>query len=127
MDRLGVVRKAEQTRDIARGFLLVATPEGGSEPEAVLLVVSELFANAVRHAGAVTGFQLEAKPGAVAVDYASTLPPRPRPPDPRTPGGFGWHLVREASAYVQVKVHAGGGTVTTTVRCPTGVRPQPPL
>ncbi|GGS92317.1 hypothetical protein GCM10010254_10280 [Streptomyces chromofuscus] len=60
----------------------------GSEPEAVLLVVSELFANAVWHAGGVTGFRLEAKPGAktlavaVAVDYASTLPPRPRPLDP---------------------------------------------
>jgi hypothetical protein len=60
---------------------------------ALLLVVCELFANAVQHAGGVTGFRLEAKPGAGAVDDASTLPPRPRPLDPRTPGGFGWHLV----------------------------------
>ncbi|MGW3037440.1 hypothetical protein ACWDCB_40370 [Streptomyces sp. NPDC001178] len=82
---------AEQTRDITRGFLLLATPESGSEAEAVMLVVSELFTNAVQHAGGVTGFRLEAGAGAVtvAVDDASSLPPRPRPLDPRTPGGFG--------------------------------------
>ncbi|ALO98831.1 hypothetical protein SHL15_7847 [Streptomyces hygroscopicus subsp. limoneus] len=126
----GRVQTAEQARDIARGFLLVALPEGGSGAEAVLLVVSELFANAGQHASAVTGFRLEARPGtgavAVAVGDASTLPPRPRPLDPRTPGGFGWNLVREPSAEVQVKMHAAGKTVTATVRCPTGIGPQPP-
>jgi anti-sigma regulatory factor (Ser/Thr protein kinase) len=123
----GLVGTADQARDIARGFLSVAAPEGGSGPEAVLLVVSELFANAVQHAGGVTGFRLEARPGAVAVavDDASALPPRPWPLDPRAPGGFGWHLVQELSSDVQVKVHAAGKTVTATVRWPTGVRPQP--
>lgn len=124
----GLVRTAEQARDITRGFLSVAAPKAGSGVEAVLLVVSELFANAVKHAGGVTGFRLEVRPGAVtvAVDDASTLVPRLRPLDPRTPGGFGWHLVRELSADVWVKVHAAGKTVTATVRCPTGVRTQPP-
>ncbi|MEU2929515.1 ATP-binding protein [Streptomyces sp. NPDC007251] len=121
--RDGQVRTAEQAGDITRGFLLVAAPGGGSGPEAVLLVVSELFANAVQHAGGVTGFRLEARPEAVtvAVDDASTLPPRPRPLDPRTPGGFGWHLVQELSTDVQGTVHAGGKTVTAVVPCPTRV------
>ncbi|GGL18583.1 ATP-binding protein [Streptomyces flaveus] len=122
-----LVRTAEQARNIARGFLLVSAPNGGSGAEAVLLVVSELFANAVQHAGGVTGFRLEAGPGTVtvAVDDASTRPPRPHSLDPRTPGGFGWHLVQELSADVQVKVHAGGKTVSATIRCPTGVGRQP--
>jgi anti-sigma regulatory factor (Ser/Thr protein kinase) len=110
------------------GFLLVAAPKGSSGAEAVLLVGTELFANAVQHAGGVTGFRLEARPGAVtvAVDDASTLSPRTRPLDPRTPGGFGWHLVQELSADVQVEVHAAGKTVTATVRCPTRAGSQPP-
>ncbi|MFF3277544.1 ATP-binding protein [Streptomyces chrestomyceticus] len=115
----GRVRTAKQARDITRGFLSVAAPTAGSGAEAVLLVVSELFANAVRHAGGVTGFRLEAGPEAVtvavAVDDASTAPPRPRPLDPWTPGGFGWHLVRQLSADVQVKNCATGKTVSATV------------
>ncbi|GCB53452.1 hypothetical protein SNL152K_10809 [Streptomyces sp. NL15-2K] len=36
---------------MARGFMLVAAPKGGNEVAAVLLVVPELFTNAVQHAG----------------------------------------------------------------------------
>lgn len=36
---------------MARGYLSVAAPQGGGAAEAVLLVVSELFADAVQHAG----------------------------------------------------------------------------
>ncbi|MEU4469436.1 hypothetical protein AB0G20_38075 [Streptomyces sp. NPDC024017] len=51
----GSVRTAEQATEVARGFLLVAAPDGGSAGNAVLLVVSELVSNAVLHAGGVTG------------------------------------------------------------------------
>ncbi|PAZ17141.1 ATP-binding protein [Streptomyces sp. SA15] len=77
----GCLRTVEQARDVARGFLLVAAPDGGSAVDAVLLVVSELFANAVQHAGGVTEFRLEAGPGTVmvAVQDASTARRGPCP------------------------------------------------
>ncbi|MCT7354206.1 ATP-binding protein, partial [Streptomyces sp. 15-116A] len=61
----------------------MAAPEGGSAVDAVLLVVPELFANAVRHAGGVTGFRLEAgsAAAAVAVHDSSPVPPRLLPLD----------------------------------------------
>jgi len=120
------LRTAEQARDVARGFLSVATPQGGSAAGAVQLVVSELFTNAVQHAGGVTGFQLKAGPDAVtvAVHDASTVAPRPLPLDATRPGGFGWHLVQELSLEVRVDIHAAGKTVTAVVPCPTGVTPR---
>ncbi|EKX67808.1 ATP-binding protein [Streptomyces ipomoeae] len=117
---------AEQARDVARGFLSVAAPEGGVARDAVLLVVSELFTNAVRHADGVTGFRLEAGPGTVAVTVhdASPVLPRLLPLDATRPGGFGWHLVQELSVDVRVDVQAAGKTVTAVVPCPTGVSPR---
>ncbi|MDG9710570.1 ATP-binding protein [Streptomyces sp. DH10] len=91
----------------------------GSATDAVLLVVSELFTNAVLNAGGVTGFRLDA--GAVAVDGASPLPPQPLPMNLTRPGGFGWHLVQNLSVDVRVQAHAAGKTVTAIVPCPTGV------
>jgi anti-sigma regulatory factor (Ser/Thr protein kinase) len=122
----GSVRTAEQARDVARGFVSVAAPGGGDAVDAVLLVVSELFTNAVQHAGGVTGFRLEAGPETVTVTVqdASTVPPRPVSLDATQPCGFGWHLVQELSVEVRVDVHAAGKTVTAVVPCPTGVIPQ---
>ncbi|WP_328346909.1 ATP-binding protein [Streptomyces violaceus] len=124
----GDLRTAEQPRDVTRGFLSVAAPEAGSGAQAVLLVVPELFTNALQRAGEVTGFRLEAGGGMVtmAIDDASPLPPQPRPLDPRVPGGIGWNVVQALSADVQVKVHAAGKTVTAIVPCATGITPQPP-
>ncbi|MER6162040.1 ATP-binding protein [Streptomyces sp. NPDC001868] len=101
----------------------MAAPEGEDAVDAVLLVVSELFTNAVRHAGGVTGFRLEAGPGTVtvAVHDASTVCPRIHPLDATRPVGFGWHLVQELSVDVRVEVQATGKTVTAVVSCPTGV------
>ncbi|MFF7551202.1 hypothetical protein ACFZCU_47575 [Streptomyces canus] len=39
----GSVRTAEQATEMARGFLLVAAPDGGNAVDTVLMVVSELF------------------------------------------------------------------------------------
>ncbi|MFI1401018.1 ATP-binding protein [Streptomyces sp. NPDC020681] len=119
----GSARGTEQVRDVTRGFLLVS-PEGGSAVDTALLVVSELFANAVRHASGATGFELEAGPGTVVVDDASPVPPRPLPLDASKPGGFGWHLFPELSVGVQVETHSAGKTVTALVPCPTVVTPK---
>jgi anti-sigma regulatory factor (Ser/Thr protein kinase) len=97
--------------------LSVVAPNGESGADAVVLVVSELVTNAVRHAGGVTGFRLEEGMGTVtvAVQDASPAPPRPLPMDAREPGGFGWHLVQELSTDVQVHVHSTGKTVWAAV------------
>lgn len=113
----GGVRTPEWARDVTRRFLSVVAPGGGSKADAVVLVVSELVANAVRHAGGVRGFRLEESLGivTVAVQDASTTLPRPRPMDAGDPGGFGWHLVQELSVHVQVRVHSAGKTVAAAV------------
>ncbi|WP_405512216.1 ATP-binding protein [Streptomyces canus] len=116
----GSVRAAEQATEVARGFLLVAAPDGGNAVDTVLMVVSELFTNAVRHAGGVTRFELKAGAGTVtvaAVHDAGPLPPQPRPMDATRPAGFVWQLVQDLSIDVWVQVHASGKTVTAVVPC----------
>ncbi|WP_230193497.1 ATP-binding protein [Streptomyces coriariae] len=117
------LRAVRQVRGVARGFLAGAAPQGEDAVDAVLLVMSELFTNAVRHAGGATGLRLTAGTGTVSVTVhdASTLPPLPLPLDATRPGGLGWHLVKELSADVRVEVHAMGKSVTAVVPCPTGV------
>jgi anti-sigma regulatory factor (Ser/Thr protein kinase) len=51
----GSVRAAEQATDVVRGFLLVAAPDGDNAVDTVLMVVAELFTNAVRHASGARG------------------------------------------------------------------------
>ncbi|WKX15848.1 hypothetical protein [Streptomyces sp. NL15-2K] len=74
----GRMRTAEQARDLTRGFLLVAAPEGGSGVDAVLVVVSEPVADAVLDAGGVTGFQLGAGAGTVTVRTGRCPSTKPR-------------------------------------------------
>ncbi len=111
---------------MTRGFLLVAAPEGGSGAESVLLVVSELVTNALRHANGVTELRLEVGLGAVtvAVHDASMAPPQPVTWDAGEPGGFGWPLVQDLSDDVQVHVHMAGKAVMAVVPCPTAVLAQ---
>ncbi|WP_330340237.1 ATP-binding protein [Streptomyces sp. NBC_00557] len=108
---------ADRARDVARSFLSVLAPSGGDEADAVLLVVTELISNAVRHAGGVTGFGLRAGPGTVTVTVhdASRRPPRPQLTDPREPGGFGWLLVQELALDVQVSVGPTGKAVSAVL------------
>ncbi|MGP4044646.1 ATP-binding protein [Streptomyces sp. 2A115] len=108
---------AERARDVTRGYLSAVAARVGAETDAVLLVVSELVTNAVRHAGGVTRFHLAAGPGTVtvSVEDASSTTPQPRRTDPLKPGGFGWHLVRELAADVQVSTWPGGKTVSAVL------------
>ncbi|MEH0421152.1 ATP-binding protein [Streptomyces sp. B21-083] len=118
-DDCGSLREdsAERTSDVARGFLSVLAPGGGAEVEAVLLVVSELVTNAVRHAGGITGFGLRAGVGTVtvSVEDASSVPPCPRRPDAAEPGGLGWLLVQELATDVRVSGRANGKTVSVVL------------
>ncbi|MFM9707862.1 ATP-binding protein [Streptomyces galilaeus] len=96
------MRTAQQAGEVARRFLLMAEPNGGSGVDAVL------------SAGGVIGFALKAgaQTVTVAVHDASRLPPRPRPTDATKPGGFGWHLGQELSVDARVQIHSAGKTVT---------------
>ncbi|MFI9169684.1 ATP-binding protein [Streptomyces lincolnensis] len=110
-------QSAERARDVTRGFLSAVAARAGAESDAVLLVVSELVTNAVRHAGGVTRFHLAAGPGTVtvSVDDASPTAPQPQRLDALRPGGFGWHLVQELSADVRVRLRPGGKTVSAVL------------
>jgi anti-sigma regulatory factor (Ser/Thr protein kinase) len=77
----------------------------------ILLVVTELVTNAVRHApgrftlaltGVVDGVHL-------VVRDTSSEPPHPRPADPRSgTGGFGWPLAQRLARRLHVEPHPDG-------------------
>lgn len=102
----------DQAREITRGFLRAVRPgAAAADVDAVLLGVSELVTNAVRHAGGVTDFLLEPRRGGivVAVSDASVRRPRKVEINPAVPGGFGWLLVRELASEVIVTLSPGRG------------------
>ncbi|WP_276147125.1 ATP-binding protein [Streptomyces sporangiiformans] len=110
----------ERARHVTLGFLSALAPAGGADTDAVLLVVSELVTNAVRHAGGVTALRLVDGPGTVtvSVEDASAVAPQPRHTSAAEPGGFGWHLVQELSADVQVRIRPEGKTVSAVLPLP---------
>ncbi|MFE2374549.1 ATP-binding protein [Streptomyces sp. NPDC059398] len=106
---------AAEARDAASRFL------GGLHPappahvsQNLVLLVSELVTNALRHAGGVTSMRLRADRRSVEVAVAD---PSPAHPQDRTPdltgctGGFGWPMVQRLARTVAVRDAAGGGKV----------------
>ncbi|MFJ8825108.1 ATP-binding protein [Streptomyces sp. NPDC102467] len=108
---------AARARDLARRFLRDAAPDDSVAAQDVLLVVSELVTNAVRHAGGLAGFRLRTGPGTVEVSVRDHSPATPRrgPDDATRPGGFGWPLVRRLADRVDVHPHRGGKTITAVL------------
>uniref|UniRef100_A0AAU2UWY5 ATP-binding protein n=1 Tax=Streptomyces sp. NBC_00003 TaxID=2903608 RepID=A0AAU2UWY5_9ACTN len=102
-----------QARDAARAFLSTLAPRPTTESaENVVLVVSELVTNALRHAGGATALDFAADRSTlhISVRDPSPVPPRERPPDLRGyEGGFGWHLVRRLARSVAVTPCGDGG------------------
>lgn len=82
----------------------------------MILVVSELVTNALRHGGGTYTLRLTAHPGTieVAVEDSSPHPPRMRTPDlAGGTDGFGRHMVNAlAHATVITPTPKGGKTVT---------------
>ncbi|GAA3617929.1 ATP-binding protein [Streptomyces chitinivorans] len=102
----------DRAREITRGFLRDAEPNASeADVDAVLLGVSELVSNAVRHAGGVTDFRLDSREGGVLVEVSDASVRRPRTVqiNPSVPGGFGWLLVRELATDVTVTLRPGEG------------------
>ncbi|OKK02622.1 ATPase [Streptomyces sp. CB03234] len=80
----------------------------------ILLVVTELAANAIQYApGPFTLRIRRAFDGVhVAVGDHNPSPPAPRPCDPaRGAGGLGWHLIQALSRQVSIVPHEGGKEV----------------
>jgi anti-sigma regulatory factor (Ser/Thr protein kinase) len=113
-----VRRHRAQFEDVVRIFLCgvgrSATPDG----ETVLLVASELVANALQHAGGVTALRLSAAYDAVTVvvDDASRQAPHPAE---TAAGGLGRQFVQDVCTDVQVAVHRNGKSICAVVPCRT--------
>jgi len=115
-------QSGERARELTRGFLRAEKPGAdAADVDAVLLGVSELVTNAVRHAGGVTDFHLESEREGVAVEVSDASVRRPRTVEinPSVPGGFGWMLVRELASEVTIALHPGRGK---TIRAAFPVR-----
>jgi anti-sigma regulatory factor (Ser/Thr protein kinase) len=79
----------------------------------VVLVVSELVTNAVKH---TVGWwrlrvRMDRRQLVVDVEDASWAPPVPRLPDAGAVGGRGWHIVQRLADKVEILPSSGGKTV----------------
>ncbi|WP_031189559.1 MULTISPECIES: ATP-binding protein [Streptomyces] len=111
---------AAVARDVVGDLLKgLGPPLDRDASDAVVLIVSELVTNAVRHTGTPTcTLSLTAAADTVTVSVAdsSPVPPRERNPDVRGEGGgFGWPMVRRLAAATSVETTARGKTVSAVV------------
>ncbi|MFJ4437698.1 ATP-binding protein [Streptomyces sp. NPDC088923] len=110
---------AAEAREAVRVFLDGLNPAlAARTAQHLLLLVSELVSNALRHAGAVSGLWLRATPGTLTVEVRDPSAERPTPRTPRldgTTGGFGWPMVREIAESVTVRSEPDGGKTVTAV------------
>ncbi|MFJ8806417.1 ATP-binding protein [Streptomyces sp. NPDC102490] len=100
-------------RDVTRAFVDGLDPPPAAETaETLVLVVSELTTNAVRHGGGRYTLELTATADAL---NAAVSDPDPTPPRERTPdldggtGGFGWPMVRRLTNRITVTTDPGQG------------------
>ncbi|THC51950.1 ATP-binding protein [Streptomyces sp. A1499] len=94
----------------------------------VLLVVSELFTNALRHGGGVTLFEVRAGAHEISVSVGDRSTDLPATPSHRRTrlgtgegiadgrGGYGWSLVRELADMITLVLQGDGKVIT--VRLP---------
>ena len=127
MDTMSVNTAADRSasavadaRDATRAFLeALGQPEIAPEDaDTVVLVVSELVTNALRHGGGTCTLRLTAHPDTieVAVDDASAQAPRMRTPDLNDgTGGFGWPMVNRLARATSVTRRTAGGKTVTAV------------
>lgn len=107
-------------RDATRVFLgaLGQQEIAPDDADSVILVVSELVTNALRHGGGTCTLRLTAHPDTieVAVDDTSPREPRMRTPDMYAgTGGFGWPMVNRLARATAVTPRAAGGKTVSAL------------
>jgi anti-sigma regulatory factor (Ser/Thr protein kinase) len=103
----GIHRTRAVTKAFTRGLRPPPAPDAA---DAILLVVSELATNALRHGGGRYTVELSAGPDTVTIAVSDPNPaaPRARLPDLTTgTGGFGWHMVRRLAREVTITCGRG--------------------
>ncbi len=103
-------------RRAARRFLQARCP--WADVHDVLLVLSELLGNALRHTEGGWQLRMACRPEALVVEVhdSSSARPVPRPGDPDNGGGFGWGIVQQLTSSVTVRPHAAGKSVQAVWR-----------
>ncbi|MFD5639829.1 ATP-binding protein [Streptomyces sp. NPDC127077] len=113
------ITSAATARDHVRALVREHGRTGGPNPDAVvdlLLVVSELVTNAIRHGGGLAGFDATATDTGVRLavrDNSDVVPVQAYgtgeiPPTHRT-NGYGWPLIIRLSTAVTIEPCPGGG------------------
>lgn len=127
--RFAIPRSASEARCLIEDLVRARFPahrDAGPAAERVadmLLVISELVTNAIRHGGGVAGLwaALDADGLRLAVrDHSDALPfvtPR-TPEDPVPVGGYGWPMIRRLASEVHVTPCPGGGKEIRVAPCP---------
>ncbi|MFK4687559.1 ATP-binding protein [Streptomyces pristinaespiralis] len=85
----------------------------------VVLVVSELVTNAVKHTIGWWRLRVSVHRRRLVVDVedASWAPPVPRKPDEGAVGGRGWQIVQQLADSIEVLPNSGGKTVRAVWSC----------
>ncbi|MFJ2399327.1 ATP-binding protein [Streptomyces sp. NPDC087843] len=105
----------ESTREFLEGLVPAVAAKAA---EIVVLVVSELVTNALRHGGGTCTLDLTAHPDSieVAVHDRSSQAPRMRTPDLNGgTGGFGWPMVNHLTHATAVTCQAAGGKTVSAL------------
>ncbi|OEJ35274.1 ATP-binding protein [Streptomyces subrutilus] len=95
---------------LARIARLRAPAQVGSM-DAVLLVVSELVTNAIRHTDGPGALRLKLLDHSIDVCVTDRSPQHPQPRTPSTDGagGWGWHLIKRLATHTRIKPMPEGG------------------
>lgn len=111
---------AAEARALVSSFLALRVPLALEHTVVdVLLVVSELVTNALRHAGGVTGLRISSRPGMVEItvrDAGQNVPVHREHGREWLPGGYGWPLVHRLAEVTVVPLGAEGKLVRATLR-----------
>lgn len=98
-------------RQSARDFLagLVPPASAAETSDTVILVVSELVTNALRHGGGTRTLDLTAHPDSIEVAGHDRSPQAPRTRTPDLNGGFGWPMASHLARATAVTRRTAGG------------------